>query len=136
MDDHRAVGSVALVADDSRVFRACTAELLRKRGFEVYEVATGTEALDAARLRRPELLVLDALMPVLSGFDVLGKLREELPDYQPTVFLVTGVYKGHRWQGESRQRYGVHEYLEKPIEDATLLAAVDRHFPSISGPHG
>jgi CheY-like chemotaxis protein len=118
----------ALVADDSRVFRICIGELLRDHGFEVDEAAGGREALEVALVYRPELLILDALMPGLTGFDVLGKLREEVPEYHPIVFFVTAVFKSHRWESEARQTHGVHEYLEKPIEDATMLAALARHF--------
>lgn len=122
-------GQLALIADDSRVFRACQMEILRDQGFEVVETDNGREALDLALSRRPSLLLLDALMPVLSGFQVIEKLREKLPDYQPTIFVVTAVYKSRRWEAEARQQYQVHEYLEKPLEEETLIAALRRHFP-------
>lgn len=120
---------LALIADDSRVFRACQMEILRDQGFEVVETDNGREALDLALSRRPSLLLLDALMPVLSGFQVIEKLREKLPDYQPTIFIATAVYKSRRWEAEARQQYQVHEYLEKPLEEETLIAALRRHFP-------
>jgi len=119
-----------LVADDSRIFRAFASELLRELKVEVIEAATGREALDRAIASRPELLVLDALMPIFSGFDVIVKLRERVPDYTPKVFIVTAVYKSRRWELEARQHYHVDEYLEKPLEPEDVLAAVRRHFPS------
>jgi len=118
----------ALVADDSRVFRTFAAEVIRELGVEVEEASTGRDALDAALLKRPQLLVLDALMPLLSGFDVIAKLREKTPEYRPIVFIVTAVYKSRRWELEARQHYQVHEYLEKPLEPEDLIAAVGRHF--------
>lgn len=118
----------ALVADDSKVFRAWVRESLRDRGFEVLEAGNGKEALDAALASRPDLLVLDVLMPLLSGFDCLTKLHEKAPDYHPIVFIVTAVYKTRRWEAEARQQYRVQEYLVKPIEDQTLVDAVRRHF--------
>ena len=121
--------TLALLADDSRVFRACTCELLRDRGFEVIEAESGDKALQLARTRRPDLLILDALMPILTGFAVLDQLHEKVPDYRPVVFLVTALYKGNRWASEARKEHGVHEYLEKPVEDRALFAALDRHFP-------
>jgi two-component system, sensor histidine kinase and response regulator len=121
-----------LVADDSRVFRAWAADLLRDRGFEVLEAADGREALDVAMTSRPRLLLLDALMPMLSGFDVLGKLREKLPDYRPVVFVVTGVYKSRRWESEARRMHHVDEYLEKPLKEASLLKALDRHLDELT----
>jgi CheY-like chemotaxis protein len=121
----------ALIADDSRVFRAWMGELLRERSLEVLEAANGREALDLLLGQRPALVVLDALMPLLSGFDVLTKMREKVPDYKPVVFMVTAVYKSRRWEAEARQQHQVQEYLEKPIEEATILAALNRHLPDL-----
>jgi CheY-like chemotaxis protein len=125
-----------LVADDSRIFRSLVAEVLRERGLEVIEAANGREALDALLAQRPQLAVLDALMPLLSGFDVISTVREKAPEYQPVIFLVTAVYKSRRWETEARQHYRVQEYLEKPLEPAELLRAVGRHFPEFWGLKG
>jgi CheY-like chemotaxis protein len=121
-----------LVADDSRIFRVLVKELLEEKGVTVLEAADGKQALDAALAYRPELLILDALMPRLSGFDVIAKLKEKLPEYQPKVFIVTAVYKSYRWESEAKTVYKVDEYLEKPLEPETLLAALRRHFPGES----
>jgi DNA-binding response OmpR family regulator len=122
-----------LIADDSRVFRALVVEVLKEHGLEVLEAANGREALDLLLNQRPQLVILDALMPLLSGFDVITKLREKASDYRPVVFMVTAVYKSRRWHTEARQTYQVEEYLEKPLEPADLLKAVGRHFPEIWG---
>ncbi|HPW54544.1 MAG TPA: response regulator [Thermoanaerobaculaceae bacterium] len=124
----------ALVADDSRIFRSWLRELLREQGFEVVEAANGREALDLALSVRPHLLVLDALMPLMSGFDVITKLREKVADYHPILFIVTAVYKSRRWESEARLQHQVHEYLEKPLEESTVLAALERHLPGASQP--
>jgi CheY-like chemotaxis protein len=118
-----------LLADDSRIFRTLMGEVLREHNLEVVEAANGREALDRALDGRPELLILDALMPLLSGFDVLTRVRERAPEYRPVVFIVTAVYKSRRWESEARQQYQVQEYLEKPLQPEDLLAAVRRHFP-------
>ncbi|MGE5234899.1 MAG: response regulator [Acidobacteriota bacterium] len=129
--------SRVLIADDSRIFRALMGEVLRELGLDVIEVANGREALDQSLSARPQLLILDALMPLLSGFDVLSKLREKAADYTPVIFIVTAVYKSRRWEAEARQTYMVHEYLEKPIEPQELVAAIRKHFPEVStGPTG
>jgi CheY-like chemotaxis protein len=122
-----------LVADDSRIFRSLIAEVLREAGVDVIEAANGREALDQLTATRPQLAILDALMPLMSGFDVLTKLREALPDYHPAVFIVTAVYKSRRWESEARQQYQVQEYLEKPLEPQDLFVAIRRHFPDFAG---
>ncbi len=121
-----------LIADDSKVFRACEREVFLDHGFEVLEAENGRQALDLAVAHQPKLLFLDALMPHLSGFEVIDKLREKLPDYHPVIFLTTAVYRSRRWEKEARQQYGVHEYLEKPLEDEDLIAALRRHFPDLA----
>ena len=118
-----------LLADDSRVFRALMTEVLREEGWSVFEAATGREAYDKAMAERPELLILDGLMPHLSGFEVLTKLRETAPGYAPCVFLITAVYKSRRWESEARRDFNASEYLEKPLEPEDLIKAVRRHFP-------
>lgn len=123
----------ALVADDSRIFRVVTAELLREHGLEVFEAADGREAVEVLLANRPELAIIDALMPLVSGFEVIAKLREVAPEYRPVIFIVTAVFKSRRWEAEARQQYQVEEYLEKPIEPETLVAAIGRHFPEFLG---
>jgi response regulator RpfG family c-di-GMP phosphodiesterase len=123
-----------LVADDSRVFRMLVAEVLREAGLEVHEAPSGREALDKILVARPELLILDALMPLLSGFEVLAKLKERVPEYEPVVFIVTAVYKSRRWENEARQNYRVHEYVEKPVEPEELLAKIRTYFPEVGSP--
>jgi CheY-like chemotaxis protein len=122
-----------LIADDSRVFRTLISEVLEEHGLEVIQAADGREALDTALSRRPELLILDALMPLMSGFDVISKVREATPDYRPVVFIVTAVYKSRRWESEARRQYRVDEYLEKPLEPEDLVKAIGRHFPAFLG---
>ncbi|HQT95738.1 MAG: hypothetical protein B7Z68_09665 [Acidobacteria bacterium 21-70-11] len=123
----------ALVADDSRIFRVVTAELLREHGLEVLEAADGREAVDQLLAQRPELAIIDALMPLVSGFEVIAKLREKAPEYRPVIFIVTAVFKSRRWEAEARQQYQVDEYLEKPIEPETLVATIGRYFPEFLG---
>ncbi|MGD1146918.1 MAG: response regulator [Thermoanaerobaculaceae bacterium] len=125
-----------LIADDSRIFRALMTEVLQEHGLEVFQAADGREALEALLSKRPQLAILDALMPLLSGFDVVSQLREKAADYHPTLFIVTAVYKSRRWESEARQQYRVDEYLEKPLEPEDLLKVIGRHFPEFLGPAG
>ena len=118
-----------MIADDSRVFRVVTAEVLRERGLRVFEAADGRQALELLLAHRPEIAIIDALMPLLSGFELLAKLREAAPDYRPVTFIVTAVFKSRRWETEARQQYQVDEYLEKPIEPEAMIDAIGRHFP-------
>ncbi len=123
-----------LIADDSPTFLALMAETLRSRGLEVLEAGNGSEALQLLKAERPDLAVLDGLMPLISGFEVIERLRTEAPGYRPVVIVVTAVYKSSRFKTEALSHYGIDEYLEKPLEPEDLLRAVARHFPEIEAP--
>lgn len=118
-----------LVADDSRVFRAVMKYTLEDQGLEVVEAANGRDALRLMGTMRPQLVILDGLMPLASGFDVLESLRTSTEDYQPVVFMVTAVYKSRRWEANTKKNFQVAEYLEKPVETDDLMHAISRHFP-------
>ena len=120
-----------LIADDSHVFRVFVTDVLREHGLEVLEASTGRQAMEIMLSERPQLAILDGLMPLLSGFEVIEKVRTAAPDYKPVVFIVTAVYKGRRWESEARQKYHVEEYLQKPFEPKDLSDAIRRHFPGV-----
>jgi CheY-like chemotaxis protein len=122
-----------LIADDSRVFRILMTEVLLEHGLEVFEAANGREALDILVSKRPQLAILDGLMPLISGFDVIKQAREAAPGYKPVIFIVTAVYKSRKYEAEARRQYQVDEYLQKPLEPEDLVAAIARHFPEVSG---
>ena len=132
-EDKLALKSV-LVADDSRICRVLTREVLRDHHLHVFEAADGKEALELMVTYRPELVVLDLLMPRLSGFEVLLQLAERVPEYKPVIFVYTAVFKSRRWESETRHNYQIHEYLEKSLEPSGLLAAITRHFPEFNAP--
>jgi len=123
-----------LIADDSHIFRVFVTGVLREHGLEVLEASTGRQAMEIMLAERPQLAILDGLMPLLSGFQVIEKVRAAAPDYKPVVFIVTGVYKGRRWESEARKKYRVQEYLQKPFEPQDLSDAIRRHFPGIPTP--
>jgi CheY-like chemotaxis protein len=118
-----------LVAEDSRVSRAVMCAALRSYGLEVHEAADGSEAVRVLLAKTPDLVILDALMPRLSGFDVISKIRLAAPSYRPVIFIVTAVYKSNRMKAEALSKYAVDEYLEKPLEPEDLVKAIARHFP-------
>jgi len=121
-----------LIADDSRIFRILMSEVLLERGIEVFEAANGREALNTMLDKRPQLAILDGLMPLLSGFDVIKEARVTAPNYKPVIFIVTAVYKSRGYEADARRQYQIHEYLQKPLEPEDLLAAIARHFPEVS----
>ena len=70
-------GAKVLIADDDRLIRALLAEMLLDMGHTVLEAENGLEAVELAGRERPDVLILDFLMPKLSGLDALQRIRAQ-----------------------------------------------------------
>jgi two-component system alkaline phosphatase synthesis response regulator PhoP len=66
-----------VVADDDRMFRKAAETTLRREGYAVVTASDGEEALQLIRSERPDIIVLDLIMPKLQGFDVLQVLKQD-----------------------------------------------------------
>ncbi|MBK9116031.1 MAG: response regulator [Betaproteobacteria bacterium] len=112
---------VAVVDDDPFVLRGVQ-RLLSSAGFTVETYGTGAEFMDAVRPAEPDCIVLDLHMPGTSGFDVQARLAQRgctIP-----VIVITG---DDTPEARSRAlRLGAAAYLSKPVDAATLLAAIAR----------
>ena len=112
-----------LVADDEPHLLLLVVVTLRKDGYRIIEAHDGGEALDLARAERPDMIVLDAMMPHLSGFDVCATLRDDGSiDPQPYVLMLTAA-----GQDDDRARAaaaGVDEFLTKPFSPSKLRTRV------------
>jgi len=111
--DHR---PSVLVADDDEAIRQVISEVLRDEGYEVICAENGAQALrELCKERHPDLLLLDLMMPVMSGWEVLEQLQasEELSKI-PVIVMSAMTAPGAR------------EHLSKPIDLEGLLHAVQR----------
>jgi len=106
-----------LLADDDQELSALLTEYLSQEGFTVQQVYDGGAALDALRNTNPEILVLDIMMPVMSGIDVLRELRSNsnLP-----VLMLTA--KGDDTDRIVGLELGADDYLPKPCNPRELVA--------------
>jgi CheY-like chemotaxis protein len=80
-----------LVVDDHAITREPLAKLLRYEGFDARCAANGIEALDAVRLHKPDLVLLDVVMPKMNGVDFLDALRSNAQSKSIPVIALTGV---------------------------------------------
>jgi two-component system phosphate regulon response regulator PhoB len=117
-----ASGDRILVVDDEPDIIALVAYHLARSGYRVSTAATGTEALQAARDEQPALVVLDLMLPELSGFEVLERLRADraLAD-TPVLMLTARRDEPDRVQGLS---LGADDYLVKPFSPQELVLRV------------
>lgn len=106
---------------------------LRHRGFEVELVAGGIEALAAIGAHRPDLVVLDVMMPGLDGFEVCRRMRADR-DLTPVLFLTARSDTEDKVRG---LKLGGDDYLEKPFSLDELTARIEailRRAGSLSAP--
>jgi two-component system phosphate regulon response regulator PhoB len=117
-----ASGERVLVVDDEADIVALVAYHLAKSGYRVSTAGTGPDALDAARRERPALIVLDLMLPGLSGYDVLEQLRAGDSTRDVAVLMLTA-----RREEQDRIRglsLGADDYLTKPFSPQELVLRV------------
>src|SRR5262245_59578510 len=111
-----------LVVDDVAVNVKLLADLLAVRGYAVATAASGAEALEKIDKEQPALVLLDVMMPGMSGYDVCRKLRENPATALLPVVMVTALDPTQeRVKGIEA---GADDFLTKPINQAELLARV------------
>ena len=121
-DGATATGERVLVVDDEADIVALVAYHLAKAGYRVSTASSGPDALDAARRERPALVVLDLMLPGLSGYDVLEQLRAGEATKDVAVLMLTARREEHdRIRGLS---LGADDYLTKPFSPQELVLRV------------
>jgi putative two-component system response regulator len=111
-----------LIADDQAANRELLTELLTTQGFKVIPAADGSEALEQLGRVPTDLVVLDVMMPRMTGFEVCEKIKANPDTYLIPVILVTGLSdKENRIEGI---RVGADDFLTRPVDRTELLARV------------
>ncbi len=111
-----------LVVDDDRLNRAILTRLLRQQGFLAIEAADGYEALECVKGRSIDLVLLDIVMPGMSGFDVLTELRRSNSEAELPIIMVTADDNSdHIVRALSE---GANDFLSKPIDAGVTIARI------------
>lgn len=111
-----------LVADDTDDVLERAGALLTAAGYQVLQAHDGEEALQTIREEHPDLVVLDLLMPRMTGFDVLRELRQDERIKDTPVLAMSGVYKENIL--EFLQQIGAQGFLDKQQLDDSLVFRV------------
>ena len=82
-----------LVADDTVTVRKVAADLLARAGYEVIEATDGQQALELVQNEHPDLILLDLLMPKMTGFDVLREIKKTGRIRETPILIMSGVFK-------------------------------------------
>jgi two-component system, OmpR family, alkaline phosphatase synthesis response regulator PhoP len=114
---------VILIADDEAHIRLLieqSLEDLADEGVTILAVGDGVTALDTIKARRPRLVVLDAMMPKMSGFDVCQQLKSDPALANVYVILLTA--KGQEYDRQHGEEVGANLFMTKPFDPDELLA--------------
>jgi CheY-like chemotaxis protein len=111
-----------LIADDNQQIRMLVSATLRAGGYELMEASDGAQALDMAVAERPDLVLLDVMMPNLDGFEVLHFLRKRPECAGCKVVMLTTAASAADMQRGARE--GADGYVVKPFMPSDLKAVV------------
>jgi DNA-binding response OmpR family regulator len=119
-------GKLILVVDDEEDIRKLLKRLLTQKGYRVIEADRGLLALRLVKDHVPDLIILDAMLPELHGFDIARRIKGSAKYGRIPIIMVSAVYRGWRIAEDLKTNYGIEEYLEKPFRISDVLEAVQR----------
>ena len=124
-------GKKVLVVDDDPDILDVVTMILESQDYEVVVAHDGMECFDKLGAERPDLMILDLLMPRMDGFAVYKELQDpKWSEYQDMpILILTSVREEasrRRYELETSQELGVDDYLEKPLSPQILLGSVRR----------
>lgn len=111
-----------LVVDDSPTERFFFAQVLAKNGYQVITAESGEEGIAKAKEERPDLIVMDVVMPGINGFQATRAIsRDDATKHIPIIMCTSKSQETDKIWG---MRQGAKEYLVKPIDQAELLRKI------------
>lgn len=111
-----------LLIDDEEMMVDLFSELLTDEGYKVETAHEGKSGLEKYESFKPDLLLLDLMMPGLTGYDVCKFIREEKKDSKTHIFLLTGM--GGKDVEKKGLEHGANEVLFKPIPVSKLISKI------------
>jgi two-component system, cell cycle response regulator len=118
------MGTKILTVDDDQTIRKCVTASLKAFTCEVFQAADGLEGLTVAQHERPDLILLDFIMPVMDGSEMLAKLKADPNLRTIPVLMLTAEATRDRVMGLAKQ--GVNDYLLKPFRKDQIIERVGR----------
>ncbi|WP_050023702.1 response regulator [Verrucomicrobium sp. BvORR034] len=116
-----------LLADDDPLLHRVVGFKVAQQQWQLISAYNGAEALEQARLKRPSVIILDGMMPVMDGFEALRELRRDPLTASIPVLMLSARNRDADVVGALDQ--GANDYLTKPFSPAELVARVSRLIP-------
>jgi DNA-binding response OmpR family regulator len=122
-----------LVVDDEEDIRKLVTRILSEKGHEIIEADRGLVALRIVKEQSPDLILLDAMLPELHGFDIARRIKGSEKYGSIPILMMSAVYRGWRIAEDLKNNYGIEDYIEKPFRIAELVAKVSRLLERAAG---
>lgn len=116
-----------LIADDEEDVKAVLQMFLQSRGYDVITAYDGLDAIDQVNREKPDLVLLDIMMPMIDGFEVCRKIKAN-PDTNPIPVVMLSA-AGHAESVQKGLDVGAVDYLVKPFEPEQLLKLIQKIIP-------
>jgi CheY-like chemotaxis protein len=113
-----------LVVDDDEDICRLIELALSQVGLSIVEAHSGSEALETIRTQNPDVIVLDAVLPGIHGFDICRRLRGSQRYGDIPIVIVSAVHRGWRVAEDLREAYGIQHVFEKPLDLLRLARTV------------
>jgi len=125
---------VILLIEDNAPLRENIKMLLRLSGYEVHAFDSGLSALEKLKVKKPDLVLSDILLPGMTGYDILGEVRK-MPacSHIPFIFLSALAEGNHIREGMS---LGANDYITKPFTSESLISTIRNWLKRNTNPPG
>lgn len=125
---HEEEGAAAtiLVVDDEVETRRMLGRALTEKGYRVIEADRGLTAMRLVKEQTPGLIVLDAVLPEMHGFDIARRIKGSRKYGHLPIVMMSAVHRGWRYAEDIKASCGAAAYLEKPFRMAEMLDAIER----------
>ena len=116
-----------LIVDDLSTERLLMRSILEPRGFQILEASDGEQALALCEQERPNLVMLDIVLPKMDGFQICRRIKRT-PELSgtPVILVSSKTQESDRFWG---MKQGASDYLNKPLQIDQVIGAVDKHLP-------
>ncbi|WP_146587246.1 response regulator transcription factor [Puniceibacterium confluentis] len=121
---------VLVIEDEPNIIEAISF-ILSRDGWTVRTHSNGVTAVDTVLMRKPDVVILDVMLPGKSGYDILRELRE-MPETSALPILMLTA-RGQAKDRELAERAGVSHFMTKPFSNAEVLDAVRALVPPVGG---
>ncbi|MBK8793089.1 MAG: response regulator [Holophaga sp.] len=114
-----------LLVEDNEMSRDVLTRLLQKRGYTMLFAEDGEQAFTLAKVHRPDLVLMDISIPIMDGYEVTRRLRQD-PAFQSSIIIALTAHAMVSDRDKALAA-GCNDYETKPVEFSRLLAKIERY---------